>query len=66
MLNGHIHQKVQKVEGPITFHTRSQAPPPAPGRLKVPAEQLPPRLGLTDVSVLAQPRSPAPHDKTLV
>jgi 3',5'-cyclic AMP phosphodiesterase CpdA len=49
VLNGHIHQIVQKVEGNITFHTaRSTAyPQPAagaalgPGPLKVPADQLP-------------------------
>ena len=50
MLNGHIHQIMQKVEGNITFHTRSQAPPPAPGRLKVPAEQLPPSRALPSFS----------------
>ena len=34
VLNGHIHQIVQKVEGNVTFHTaRSTAfPQPAPGR----------------------------------
>ncbi|MEF9673757.1 hypothetical protein QNM99_22630 [Pseudomonas sp. PCH446] len=34
VLNGHIHQVIQKVEGNITFHTaRGTAyPQPAPGR----------------------------------
>ena len=49
VLNGHIHQIVQKVEGNITFHTaRSTAYPQpvagegaGPGPLKVPADQLP-------------------------
>ena len=58
MLNGHIHQIVQKVEGNITFHTaRSTAYPqpapgegPGPGPLKVPAEQLPGMLGVTSVA----------------
>jgi len=59
VLNGHIHQIVQKVEGHITFHTaRSTAYPQpvagtaeAPGPLKVPADQLAQNLGLTSVSV---------------
>jgi 3',5'-cyclic AMP phosphodiesterase CpdA len=57
ILNGHIHQIVQKVEGNITFHTaRSTAypQPPAgqgdgPGPLKVPADQLPHMLGITSI-----------------
>jgi 3',5'-cyclic AMP phosphodiesterase CpdA len=65
VLNGHIHQIVQKVEGNITFHTaRSTAyPQPAPGEgagpgpLKVPADELARRLGMTSVSVRAHPRS---------
>src|SRR5476649_651749 len=48
VLNGHIHQVVQKVEGNMTFHTaRSTAYPQpqpgvgtGPGPLKVPADQL--------------------------
>jgi len=59
VLNGHIHQIVQKVEGNVTFHTaRSTAYPQplagtadAPGPLKVPAPQLPSMIGLTSVSV---------------
>ena len=59
VLNGHIHQIVQKVEGNVTFHTaRSTAyPQPAvgqgagPGPLTVPAEQLRSMLGVTTVSV---------------
>ena len=41
VLNGHIHQVVQKVEGNITFHTaRSTAFPfPAPGSAPTPAPQ---------------------------
>ena len=57
VLNGHIHQIVQKVEGNITFHTaRSTAYPQplagvgaGPGPLKVPADQLPKMLGITSV-----------------
>jgi hypothetical protein len=56
VLNGHIHQITQKVEGRIAFHTaRSTAFPqpapgtaPSPGPLKVPAGQLHDMLGITD------------------
>jgi 3',5'-cyclic-AMP phosphodiesterase len=58
VLNGHIHQVIQKVEGNITFHTaRGTAFPqpapgtaPAPGPLKVPADQLRGMLGITSVN----------------
>jgi 3',5'-cyclic AMP phosphodiesterase CpdA len=73
VLNGHIHQIVQKVEGNITFHTaRSTAYPqsapgegPGPGPLKVPADQLTAMLGVTSVSVHAHPRSLALRDTPL-
>jgi 3',5'-cyclic AMP phosphodiesterase CpdA len=73
ILNGHIHQIVQKVEGNITFHTaRSTAyPQPAPGvgegpgPLKVPPEQLATVLGITSVAVVKHPRSLALTDRTL-
>ena len=73
VLNGHIHQIVQKVEGNITFHTaRSTAYPqpspgegPGPGPLKVPAEELAHRLGMTSVSVRAHPRSLVLNDTAL-
>ena len=63
VLNGHIHQIVQKVEGNVTFHTaRSTAyPQPAagegagPGPLKVPADQLPKMLGITSISLAQHP-----------
>jgi 3',5'-cyclic AMP phosphodiesterase CpdA len=58
VLNGHIHQITQKVEGNIAFHTaRSTAFPqpvggqgPSPGPLKVPAEQLRSMLGVTSAT----------------
>ncbi len=58
VLNGHIHQVVQKIEGNMTFHTaRSTAFPqpvggtaPKPGPLVVPAEQLRSALGLTTIN----------------
>ena len=73
VLNGHIHQIVQKVEGNVTFHTaRSTAyPQPAagvgtgPGPLKVPADQLSTMLGVTSVSVVKHPRSLALIDATI-
>jgi plastocyanin len=59
VLNGHIHQVMQKVEGHVQFHTaRSTAFPQAapgtpgasPGPLRVPAEQLRSMLGLSSVT----------------
>src|SRR5450631_724096 len=73
VLNGHIHQVVQKVEGNITFHTaRSTAYPQSvagvgtgPGPLKVPADQLASMLGITSVAVVKHPRSLALIDRAL-
>jgi len=73
VLNGHIHQIVQKVEGNVTFHTaRSTAYPqpmagvgPGPSPLKVPADQLPGMLGVTSVSVVKHPSALALSDSTL-
>jgi 3',5'-cyclic AMP phosphodiesterase CpdA len=58
VLNGHIHQVMQKVEGNVTFHTAmSTAFPqpapgsaPSPGPMKVPDEKLRTLLGTTDVT----------------
>ncbi len=57
VLNGHIHQLMQKVEGNVTFHTaRSTAFPqpepgkaPSPGPMLVPAEKLRGVLGVRSV-----------------
>ena len=73
ILNGHIHQIVQKVEGNITYHTaRSTAyPQPAagvgagPGPLKVPADELASMLGVTSVARLRHPPALALTDQTL-
>jgi len=73
VLNGHIHQIVQKTEGHVVFHTaRSTAyPQPAPGEgaapgpLTVPAAELPGRLGLTSVTLAPAPAAPAIVDTTL-
>ena len=58
VLNGHIHQIIQKVEGNVTFHTAMSTafPQPAPGTapkpgpMKVPAEKLHSVLGVTSVN----------------
>jgi 3',5'-cyclic AMP phosphodiesterase CpdA len=73
VLNGHIHQIVQKVEGNITFHTaRSTSYPQpvagvgsGPGPLKVPADQLASMLGVTSVSVVKHDRVLSLSDRTL-
>jgi len=57
VMNGHIHQVMQKVEGRIAFHTaRSTAFPqpvpgtaPSPGPMKVPASELRKYLGIATV-----------------
>ncbi len=58
VLNGHIHQILQKVEGQVSFHTAAstafpQPAPgdaPAPGPMKVPAERLGRVLGVRTVT----------------
>ena len=73
VLNGHIHQIVQKVEGNITFHTaRSTAYPqpnpgvgPGPGPLKVDADSLPRMLGVSNVTLQRRPASLSLTDTTL-
>lgn len=73
VLNGHIHQTMQKVEGSVTFHTAMSTafPQPQPGKadspgpMKVPAEQLKTVLGITDVNYLQRPHSLAVVDSTL-
>lgn len=60
ILNGHIHQVIQKVEGNVTYHTAySTAFPqpapgvgPGPGPLQVPADRLKTLLGIRDVDVM--------------
>jgi 3',5'-cyclic-AMP phosphodiesterase len=73
VLNGHIHQVMQKVEGNVTFHTAmSTAFPqpvpgtaPSPGPMKVPAEQLRTLLGVTDVNFVRGKHTLAIVDSTL-
>ncbi|QYN03153.1 metallophosphoesterase [Pseudomonas protegens] len=74
VLNGHIHQVIQKVEGNITFHTaRGTAyPQPAPGAaanpgpMTVAADQLRNYLGITDVRATHGEHPLALLDSTLV
>lgn len=73
VLNGHIHQVLQKVEGNVTFHTAMSTafPQPAPGTasgpgpMKVPAEQLRSLLGLTSVNYVQGNHSLAIVDSSL-
>ena len=74
VLNGHIHQVMQKVEGHVAFHTAAstafpQPAPgegPAPGPVKVPAERLGRVLGVRTVSYVPGKGSLAVVDRPLV
>ena len=73
VLNGHIHQVMQKIEGKVSFHTAMSTafPQPAPGSapsagpMKVPADQLQRALGITDVNYLVSGTSLAIVDSPL-
>ncbi len=73
VLNGHIHQTMQKVEGNVTFHTAASTafPQPQPGKarfsgpMKVPAEQLRSLLGITDVNYVRGQHALAVVDSSL-
>jgi 3',5'-cyclic AMP phosphodiesterase CpdA len=73
VLNGHIHQVLQKVEGNVTFHTAMSTafPQPSPGTaaspgpMKVPADKLRDVLGITEVNFVAQRHALAVVDQTL-
>ena len=73
VLNGHIHQTMQKVEGNVTFHTAAstafpQPKPgaaPSPGPMKVPDDQLRGLLGITDVNYVQRKHALAVIDSTL-
>jgi Icc protein len=73
VLNGHIHQVMQKVEGNVTFHTAmSTAFPqpqpgtaPSPGPMKVPTDKLRGLLGLTNVNFVRGKHTLAVVDSTL-
>jgi hypothetical protein len=73
VLNGHIHQVMQKVEGNVAFHTAMSTafPQPAPGigsgpgPLKVPVEQLRGLLGVREVNYMGGKGRLAVVDSTL-
>ena len=73
VLNGHIHQIMQKVEGNVTFHTAcSTAFPqpkpgsaPSPGPMKVPDDQLRSVLGITEVNQVKGKHALAVTDSSL-
>jgi 3',5'-cyclic AMP phosphodiesterase CpdA len=73
VLNGHIHQTMQKVEGNVTFHTAASTafpqPQPgtadSPGPMKVPAERLKSILGITDVTYVRGKHALAVVDSSL-
>ncbi len=73
VLNGHIHQTMQKIEGNVFYHTAmSTAFPqpqpgtaPSPGPMKVPAERLGEVLGITHVNYVAGRHTLSVVDSTL-
>jgi 3',5'-cyclic AMP phosphodiesterase CpdA len=73
VLNGHIHQVMQKVEGNVAFHTAMstafvQPAPgtaPSPGPMKVPDDKLRSLLGITDVNFIRGQQRLAIIDKPL-
>lgn len=73
VLNGHIHQVLQKVEGTVSFHTARSTtfPQPAPGAaaspgpLKLPPDQVSRMLGLREVRYVEGDARLAVLDSTL-
>ena len=73
VLNGHIHQVVQKVEGNVSFHTACSTafPQPAPGSaphagpMVVPAGKLKSVLGITEVKYVGRHSHLAITDSSL-
>jgi 3',5'-cyclic-AMP phosphodiesterase len=73
ILNGHIHQVMQKVEGNVTFHTAmstafpqaTPAPDHKPGPMKVDDAKLKSVLGITNVHSVMKNHSLAVVDSTL-
>lgn len=73
VLNGHIHQVVQKVEGNVAFHTATSTafPQPVPGQaphpgpMVVPAGKLNSVLGITEVKYIARRSHLAVVDSSL-
>jgi len=73
VLNGHIHQTMQKVEGKVTFHTAASTafPQPQPGKagspgpMKVPEGELRGLLGITDANFVRGKHALGVTDLTL-
>jgi Icc protein len=74
VLNGHIHQAMQKIEGKVTFHTACSTafPQPAPGKAAspgpikdIPAEKLRGVLGVSTINYASTKNSLAIVDPTL-
>jgi 3',5'-cyclic AMP phosphodiesterase CpdA len=73
VLNGHIHQVMQKVEGNVAFHTATatafpQPAPgsaPSPGPMKVPDDKLRSLLGITEINFVRGQQRLAIIDKPL-
>jgi 3',5'-cyclic AMP phosphodiesterase CpdA len=73
VLNGHIHQIIQKVEGNVAFHTAlstgfpEPAPgaAPAPGPMAVPADRLRAVRGIRNISYVQSKEMLATIDQTL-
>jgi 3',5'-cyclic-AMP phosphodiesterase len=73
VLNGHIHQVLQKVEGRVTFHTAMSTafPQPAPGSapgpgpMKIPEGEARRLIGVTDVKYVQGQHPLAVVDSTL-
>ncbi len=73
VLNGHIHQTLQKIEGNITFHTAMSTafvqPAPgaaqSPGPMNVPAEKLRSLLGLSGINYIEHGHTLAITDSPL-
>jgi 3',5'-cyclic-AMP phosphodiesterase len=73
VLNGHIHQVMQKVEGNVTFHTAMSTafPQPAPGQagspgpMKVPADKLRAVLGVSEINFVRGRHTLATVDTSL-
>jgi len=74
VLNGHIHQVMQKVEGNVTFHTAmSTAFPqpapgsaPSPGPMKVPGDKLRGILGIANARFVRRNHTLAVVDSSLM
>ena len=73
VLNGHIHQILQKVEGNVTFHSAASTafPQPAPGQgdapgpLRVRTDELLSSLGVREVRFVARQGAPVIVDASL-